>query len=90
MPLQRFETRIVQYVGITTPPTLRKVTKSKQGTRTDNQELNRRPRGTNITINHDTIKFEPAGYDDDQSDYGDEDDDDDNKMITIKSMTEIT
>jgi len=41
--------------------------------------LNRRPLGTNITINYDTTKFGPTGYDDDESD-----DDDNDKMITIK------
>jgi hypothetical protein len=84
LPLQGFQIRIIQYAGITTPHSLRKVTQARQGTRTDNQELNRRPLG----INHDTTKFGPAGYDDDESD--DDDDDDDKVKITIKSMIEIT
>ena len=86
MPLSRFETRIIQYAEITKKPTLRKVTKARQGARTDNQELNRRPLGINITINYDTTKFGPAGYEDDESD----DDDDNDNMITIKLMIEIT
>jgi len=77
LPLPRFETRISRYTGITIPPTLRKVTKARQGTRTDNQELNRRPLGINITINYDNTNFGPPGYDDDESDDDDDDDDDD-------------